>query len=315
MFFLECLVDGVVNLYYMCEGMNETYFIEDDERMYELSNETRIVEVGLKKYEKKSNQYKAGLTLAFQNNPELRQRIQTAPFKYDALVNLTKDYHDLVCDGEACIDYTKQVVNSHWIEPYASIGYSMMKIHHSKDATTAMEYGLGMLFRSTHRKLSPSWNVALGLAVHAAAFEGDFDTPDLFNYKGRNRIELQQIIVKVPMLLSYQFSQEKLTSSLHFGYVNNFIVASKTDMELVKLDAFTGEETAAVYDSESRVPVYNFGLTLGYGLNYKWTDKGSWHAALNYEFRTSRIDKNNADLFEYSYFHTLSLMVGYIHAF
>ncbi len=70
--FLEYLVKGIVDLYYLKDSQKEIYFLEKDNQMIPLSNDASIVTISSndgseKNYEKKSNQYKSVLTYLFQN--------------------------------------------------------------------------------------------------------------------------------------------------------------------------------------------------------------------------------------------------------
>ncbi|HBO74436.1 MAG TPA: hypothetical protein DD653_07055, partial [Marinilabiliales bacterium] len=119
--FMEFLVDGVIDLYYYKDLQNEYYFVEKEGALYPLTNEERELIRDDVRYRQNSNQYKGMLTFIFNDAPEIATKINRTPFEYKALINLTKDYHAMVCGNEVCIDYTKSTYLKINLEP--TIGY------------------------------------------------------------------------------------------------------------------------------------------------------------------------------------------------
>jgi hypothetical protein len=113
--FLEYLVDGSVDLFYLNDGLSEYFFIEKENKLFELSNNEKNItlysnsadEPEEKSYSKDSNQYKGMLIYLFQESPEVVQKINSAGFTVKSLTKLTVEYNRQVCKDCVCIDYTK----------------------------------------------------------------------------------------------------------------------------------------------------------------------------------------------------------------
>lgn len=107
--FVECLVDGAVDLYYYFENLKDIYYIEkEDGEIYALETETNTVKKDYMTYELNSNIYKGVLTYALSDCKEIKSSINTVSLNHKSMINLSKKYHEYICDGEKCIVYEKQ---------------------------------------------------------------------------------------------------------------------------------------------------------------------------------------------------------------
>jgi hypothetical protein len=104
--FLEYLVNGVADLYYLREDNTESYYIQKEgEEAIELTD-IRL------------------LKAAFSDCYEIQPSLDRASLNHKSLVNMTVKYHDYVCDGEACINYSKQATDLR-VHVGPVIGYSV----------------------------------------------------------------------------------------------------------------------------------------------------------------------------------------------
>lgn len=87
--FLEYLVNGVADLYYLREDNSETYYIRK-----EGEDAIALTDIRL-------------LKAAFSDCYEIQSSLDNATLSHKSLVNMTVKYHDYVCDGEECINYAK----------------------------------------------------------------------------------------------------------------------------------------------------------------------------------------------------------------
>jgi len=110
-YFLEYLLDGVVELYYHADPFKDYFYIEKDGRVIELSDEEKIVD--LKNGKGKGRRYVVPFTGVFNyvmhDAPEMKEKISRARFGYDDFIELSEEYHHLICEpGEECIVYARQ---------------------------------------------------------------------------------------------------------------------------------------------------------------------------------------------------------------
>jgi len=132
--FVEYLVNGIVDLYFLQFRGRQYFFIEKDGKMYKLSGEDQeIAPDGSIRY-RKSNQYIGILSWIMADAKDFRETIYTTEFNHRSLVDLTKKYHDIVCDvddPECIIYYSKRrsLLDTRWqINIGLSMGYSYSQL-------------------------------------------------------------------------------------------------------------------------------------------------------------------------------------------
>ena len=109
--FLEYLLKGIYNLYYLSYLGKDRYFIENQEGlMIELSNDPVEAVIGGKRYISNSGLYKAVLKSAFDDAPPLIPTVEKAELNHKSLIQLTKGYHEITCKEWECIVYEKESV-------------------------------------------------------------------------------------------------------------------------------------------------------------------------------------------------------------
>lgn len=116
--FLEYMVKGYANLYYMKVNGVDSYFLEKESKIIQLSNESIVQSKNGNLYKRESNQYKGAMRIMFSDSPEMYDQIGSTSFNQKSLVGMTKKYHKSICDDYSCIDYTRKKIKSkHWLEP------------------------------------------------------------------------------------------------------------------------------------------------------------------------------------------------------
>ena len=105
--FLEYLVNGISDLYYLRTKNGEFYFISDARnKLYQLDN--RLVYDKVRGSVYQSKKFTGLLRIVMQDAPEMEQSIQNVNINHNSLIRLTKKYHDHVCEGEECVIYAKK---------------------------------------------------------------------------------------------------------------------------------------------------------------------------------------------------------------
>lgn len=107
--FLEYLIKGKVNMYYMRDANGDHYYLDRDNiKISELPYEEGIKWVGKEQVFYKTNKHIGLLYYYMQDAPEFKSQIdRIIKPEHKNLVKLAEDYHNAVCKGESCIVYEK----------------------------------------------------------------------------------------------------------------------------------------------------------------------------------------------------------------
>ncbi len=237
-YFVEYLVDGIVNLYFLQFDGKYYYFIEKENEIYNLSNE--LVEVNIDgsiKY-KNSNQYMGILNWLLSDVP-LREEIYNTKFDHNSLINITKSYHNLVCNDQECIVYYKRkrkLLDTKW---QINIGFSLGLIHSNVFLSTKFDTGekierFGNLYDqynliSTNKDLNSSaTNIIPGLFLQL-----DRNTKYMFStglfFEKLSYSAFDFTLIQFPFLIDYELLRYKnVIPYLSFGTGFDFNVNLKT---------------------------------------------------------------------------------------
>jgi hypothetical protein len=236
--FLEYLVNGIADLYYLKLPEKEYFFIDKGNLMTELSNEGKNISVVVDAnkfnerevtYYKPSNQYKRMLKVLFQDSPEIMKKIDNTNFEYRSLINITVDYHNSVCKDRSCIDYTKSNNQNIFIEPFAGIIISDMILKESTghDINTLPYFGFQLRFKPF--KGSTLWDLLFGLSYSTNNFDGFYKNslePSGFGVHSIVTWELacKYSILRIPVSAEYTFATKKLKPFFSIGFDNILIL-------------------------------------------------------------------------------------------
>lgn len=108
--FLEFLVEGQLNLYYLREDMNNHYYLKKNSfPLKELPYESGIKVVDGRSYFYEKKNYIGYLKYYLQDAPVLDSKINKmhSP-NHDNLIEIAEAYHNAVCDGAKCVIYEKK---------------------------------------------------------------------------------------------------------------------------------------------------------------------------------------------------------------
>ena len=137
-YFVECLFNGVINLYYYRYMGTDHYLVERANTIHELKNdEVSVIENG-KTYLKKSNHYKGALTFLMKDVPAMSSEIQNTNFTAPSLINLVEKYHKM-SGNENYIVYKRQENRMSDVKWKFSFGISMGFNYSSMKATSDNE--------------------------------------------------------------------------------------------------------------------------------------------------------------------------------
>lgn len=113
-YFLEYLVDGMVDLYLLSITHADFFFLEREGELFELSNEKETIITDSGREKRYVNPYSATLKFVMRDAPTLFDEIDQTEFKFRDFIEITKSYHEVTCTtGEDCIDFTKKEKKLH----------------------------------------------------------------------------------------------------------------------------------------------------------------------------------------------------------
>lgn len=109
--FLEYLIKGKINIYFMRDASGGHYYIDKENvELTEIPYEERIIYLYEVPFNHKSSKHIGVLSYLMQDAPEFKSRIEsiTKP-DHQNLIKLAEDYHNTVCKDEECVIYQKSV--------------------------------------------------------------------------------------------------------------------------------------------------------------------------------------------------------------
>jgi len=108
--FLEYLIKGKVNIYYMRDEKGDHYYLDKEGvKLVEIPYEEGIKYVDNKKVYFETTKHIGFLKYYMQDAPDLISRIQSVKKpEHQVLIKLAEDYHNKVCDEDKCIIYEKK---------------------------------------------------------------------------------------------------------------------------------------------------------------------------------------------------------------
>jgi len=108
--FLEYLINGIVNFYYLRDEDGDHYFIDKSGlKIREIPYYKGIKTKDGKQYVYESKKHIGFLNIYMQDAPDFQSRIaQVKKPDHRNLIRLAEDYHKAICEGDKCIIYEKK---------------------------------------------------------------------------------------------------------------------------------------------------------------------------------------------------------------
>lgn len=134
-YFLEFLLKGEVNLYYLVHD-DPLYFLEKDDELYLLKNTEKEEYIDGKHYINEKKEYLGVMNYVFQDG-DMQNDIINSKLEHKQLIKISKKYHEKVCEDEECIIFEKKVKpvkvdfgmiagsNFHTLYLYEDLSYEM----------------------------------------------------------------------------------------------------------------------------------------------------------------------------------------------
>lgn len=302
--FLEYLVDGIVDLYYLKDFQSHYYFIQNDTSLVRLSNDERHYkdEATGKDYLVASNQYKKVLKYLLSDSESTTQKLTNIRFDYKSLINIAVDYHNDVCTEYECINYSRLSKSNIVTEINAGMVNSWMGLKTSPDYATANFSFIGCNVRITSPRIFEQWNLLLGLKYYRNKFYDHFRnelyTGSLKTYEIFSKYD----IITIPLAFEYTFPAKTIKPFLSGGFNNIFILDADHYVNIVT-------STGAKGGVESDFRKNHIGLTGGLGLKYEFRNKNLLYFKSEFEYRKPLV--NYRYVLDYHYVYSLFFSMGY----
>jgi hypothetical protein len=296
--FVEYLVNGIADLYYYRNIDQDHYLIEKNNgEMFELSNEKIY---GFDKdrktrYIRNSNKYIGLLKVAFSDCSQLYPQVDKAELNHKSLINITKNYHDFICQDQKCIIYEKQLpIIKIIFAPVINFNLSTAKIEHNSfyssfnfNKSTSLSAG-GVLNISLPRindKLSSQIEVLTGENYFHSFLM--YDEVPIINYYD---FHIRSIYLNGLISLKYTYPQGKLRPIGNLGF--SLYYSIHPEYKII-LEQVSGSTVFTFEDNNIPIPSFLYGgfgkigvnyylneqiflfLTLSYGFNYGYNVKSS----------------------------------------
>lgn len=280
--FLEYLVDGIIDLYYLKTIGSEYYFIEKDNIMTLLSNESHLVsrtekahDAGemTKTYQVNSERYKNILRYLFQDSPGTVKKVQGTTFSYRPLINIAVDYHNDVCKDQTCINFTKSTIRTMYLEPFIGMVSSGMHLQTSKDVASNTVSYAGFRLRLQPLKSYSLWNLITGANYSKNEFSADFVNRTYMQTVPNDRLTrifTRYSIIRIPFQLERTFSGKKIQPMISAGINSAFLLDN--DYSAADVATFAHPEPAEI---ETKMRNIQIGFSAGAGVRFL-LDKGSY---------------------------------------
>lgn len=199
-YFLEYLINGKLNVYYLRVGNRDTYYMDKEgEPLSEILYEEGVKEMNGQKYGYQSTDHIGLLKVYMREAPELTSQIENykKPDR-DGLILLAEDYHNQVCKGEQCVIYAKKTsLFSLSLQPTAGMWYFAPKW-----GTDGFFRAAGCLAHIWLPSVSKNIYFRTGILLQeTTTIEGDY----LSNFR------------KIPVQLEYIYSVKRIMPKASYG--------------------------------------------------------------------------------------------------
>lgn len=304
-YFLEFLVDGIVDLYVIREGVDNRFFIEKEGEVHELKSEPFETKTDDgKTYVTDGNQYIGAMNYLLSDAPKLRSSIANAEFKHKSLINITTKYHDATCSEYDCIDYSKNTASKFYLTLSGGYNYSSLKYSLVDNSLTSGSVLIGLDFKIKPAFLSHNWGIVLGSYYSQFDFNGFLWVDGDLEHDVVEQYKMQMIYLGV----EYEFGIKKLRPFIGlYGMFGNAFdrkraVQDNFPLSDLGIDRF-------VDSSHTNIQPYHLGIRLTTGLLYELSNSSAFELKVLGEFRTPS-EAINED-FDFQKTYSIMTSIGY----
>lgn len=256
LFFLEFLVNGIVDIYFYTDAVGSYYFIDDGKgELRELTTEKRTTSRDGKMYEYTVKSYVGVLKNTFSESPSISKKAENASLSHKSLIRIAKDYHNEVCTtGEECLVYEKKIpVRSFQIGLTAGYSNSIFKVPSSNDLNGFFYLDNNGFNRASSpsvgafiEKFFPLRNEKISILLDfqyktKESYEGSASENTSESFQLRNDYSIELSRLSTTLVFKYSFFKGIVTP--HAGLFYNSIISHEAHSRLTSIYLPTNEET------------------------------------------------------------------------
>lgn len=279
--FLEILVEGIANLYYLKDGSDEFFILEKEGRLVSLTNKESIYKgKNGGTFAKNSSKFRGVMLYFFRDAPQLANKIKQVDFSYKPIINIVTDYNKSVCPNNECVKYEKSTESNIFVEAVGGIAINKMGLDGSDEHLNSSSPTIGANFVFKPSKAHYVWNVVLGLNYQKANFSERIEDYDLTENLFLD-VDVKYDLIKIPLKIRYEFPGRKLQPFLSAGITNSVLLNINSTIVNQRSVRTQREENAEMEN-------YHFGYCASLGFKYKLSDKNYLIFEAEYESRRPR---------------------------
>lgn len=291
-FFLEYLINGILDMYFLRDEIEDRYFVENEEgELRELKNEDKeYIQNGIR-YTKKSQEYIRTLKLTFKDSPKISKKVESIGLNHKSLIKITQEYHNELCTtGEECIIYEKKEVKA--TKSYgvvAGVSYMFPLKVDSSSYSSYLEGGdiennilpsFGMFFKIN----SPNFNERVFLYCEAnyKFMNQEFSKTQFTNDKTYlNNYSYNLGLASVAAAIRYEFPKGKIRPVFEGGASYSFSLKSEYSHDAYELNN-DGTKDFIVNKANSE-DLYFRTINIGAGFNCNYFKNKTMTLILGYQ--------------------------------
>ncbi len=218
-FFLEYLVEGVMNLYYYDTTAKKYFFFEKDDKMIEISKapdverERRIIQ---------DNKYKNLISYYFNDYPSIVNNLNKMDFSQKTFIEIAKTYHDKVCTtGEECVIFENKHPDENSIKTAFSVYAGVQLQTYSLNSYSGYSYStlnrMQPVIGGKMKLFNPRWSRSFALQLDMSFSRFSFSQALPYFLDGESEFKLKAIIITGKLGAEYKFSLNKIQPMIGAG--------------------------------------------------------------------------------------------------
>jgi hypothetical protein len=310
--FLEFLIKGKANVYYMRDGTDHYFIEKENGRIIELTEQEKTLTDENGTEYVKPGQYTGKLKSVLSDCPAIFPEVDQVHLNHSSLIRLAKDYHVKVCKDEQCIVFERNKKPVHVrFGVYGGVAINNVKfggrLTRVNTSGGIIQYGdqlvsdwkpggmLGcrlefenLLSSFEHASLMVDFAIQ-GFSKYLLTETGEFDfirfngedyrlsKAASFPYQTSLEVDLKTYALKIPLLFNYTFLKGKIRPYVNAGVMNMFIISQNDNFELYRFTEEYGKS----------IPTYHIGFIGSAGARIVFKDNHFLFFDVGYQFSQS----------------------------
>ena len=299
--FLEFLVQGMLNLYYLNSNWREYYFYEKEPgKMISVTKQPDMI---VSNKIKVDNRYKGTLTYVFKDYVPLAAKTKDAEFERKSMIEYTKVYHDKMCkSSESCIifenDYKKKF-GKYVFSVYSGIEYNQLKIITSGFFDLHQMPSISPIIGAELSFYRPRYNKGLHLMfdVNFAKIIG-YDEFVNLTQESYYSYQISAIKLTSNIGLKYIFTKSKLKPNIELAYSRVNMLNKKYTIKEDFLDYRYNNVIANDSRNAEESFLFGNGYRIGGGLGYPILTNKYINLSLLYYWHKPRFTDERLDTYQ-----------------